>query len=528
MGLPRVSYADGIRKHQAVQFGGYNHNLYAGDGEIWDMENLTSDLFPLLSSRRPRYKLRTLAKPNGFYARDGLYWVDGTGFYRDGILKGTVTDGRKQFESLGAYIVILPDMAYYNVLTDVFGSINAAWSGAAVIEDGTYAGESAKANTIRAQDGSWDTYFKAGDAVTISGAQAHPENNMTLVIREIDGDKLRFYENSFVIGEAGDSESALTVSRTAPELDFICQNENRLWGCRGDEIYASKLGDIFNWNVFDGLTTDSYAVSVGSAGDFTAACSYLGYPVFFKEDMIYKVYGDRPGNFQVMSSASLGVEAGSHASLAIAGEILFYQSRAGIVAYSGGIPQPVCDAFGTVRYKNAVGGSNARKYYVSMEDAEGSWSLFAYDTGRGLWHREDSLHAIGFGWSGELHFLDADGNIWLSGDARTVPQGAQTEGPLESMAEFGDFVEADPNRKGSTKLQLRIEADAGAQVTVLIQFDSDGVWHTVQVLETETKKSFYLPIIPRRSDHFRLRLEGRGGWRLYSLVRESYSGSEIH
>ena len=89
-------------------------------------------------------------------------------------------------------------------------------------------------------------------------------------------------------------------------------------------------------------------------------------------------------------------------------------------------------------------------------------------------------------------------------------------------------MEADPNRKGSTKLQLRIEADAGAQVTVLIQFDSDGVWHTVQVLETETKKSFYLPIIPRRSDHFRLRLEGRGGWRLYSLVRESYSGSEIH
>ena len=66
-----------------------------------------------------------------------------------------------------------------------------------------------------------------------------------------------------------------------PELDFLCENENRLWGCKGDTIYASKLGDPFNWNVFDGVSTDSYAVDVGSAGDFTGCFAYRGYPVFF-------------------------------------------------------------------------------------------------------------------------------------------------------------------------------------------------------------------------------------------------------
>ena len=80
---------------------------------------------------------------------------------------------------------------------------------------------------------------------------------------------------------------------------------------------------------------------MGSPGDFTACFSYLGYPCFFKEEYIYKVYGSKPSNFQVMSSASLGVEKGSHKSLAIAGEILFYLSRVGVVAYSGGIPQSV-------------------------------------------------------------------------------------------------------------------------------------------------------------------------------------------
>ena len=523
--LPSMVNASGIRKYQQVRFGGYNHNLYAQDGELWDMENLTSDFFPLLSPRRPRYQVETLTKPNGLYAKDGLYWVDGTGFYAEGEKKGDVSDSKKVFSSLGAYIIILPDKAYYNKLTGEFGSLAASWSGSAKIQNGTYAGEEAEANTIYAAGANWADRFNVGDAVTISGAETHPENNVTIVIREIDGDSLRFYENSFVISEGGDTET-LTISRDVPDLDFLCENENRLWGCKGDTIYASKLGDPFNWNVFDGLSTDSYAVDVGSAGDFTACCSYLGYPVFFKEENIYKVYGDRPSNFQVMGSASLGVETGSHLSLAIAGEVLFYLSRAGIVSYSGGIPQSIAEPFGTVRYKNAVGGSDGVKYYVSMEH-EGGFTLFVYDTRYGLWYKEDDTKAVGFGWDRELYFLDAAGPLWLNGNARETPGGAAREGAVSSMAEFADFVENSPNKKGTGKLQLRVELDAGAEVKIEMQFDSDGVWRLVDKLETTVKRSFYLPIIPRRSDHYQIRLTGTGDWKLYSLARENYIGSEL-
>lgn len=525
--LPEMVYTDGIRKYGQTQFGGYDHRLGAGDGTLWDMKNLTSDLYPLLSARRPRWLVETLTKPNGLYARDGLYWVDGTGFYADGEKKGDVSDSRKQFSSLGAYLIILPDKAYYNRLTGEFGSLEASWSGSAKLQDGTYAGEEAEANTIYAAGADWDSRFKVGDAVTISGCTVHESNNQTIVIREIDGDSLRFYENSFTIGEGGDQESALTVARETPDLDFLCENENRLWGCRGSTIYASKLGDPFNWNVFDGLSTDSYAVDVGSAGDFTGCCAYLGYPVFFKEEHIYKVYGDRPSNFQVMSSASLGVEAGSHASLAIAGEVLYYLSRVGIVAYSGGIPQSVSAPFGAERYRNGVAGSDGVKYYVSLEQADGGHALFVYDTQKGMWHREDNLEAVGFGWDTELYFLDAAGKLWLNGNTRTVPEGAEPEGTVESMAEFGDFTEGDANKKGTAKLQVRMELDAGATVAVETQFDSDGEWRAVTTLTATVKRSFYLPIIPRRADHFRIRFRGTGGWRLYSLVRESYSGSEM-
>ena len=95
IGLPSMAYGDGISKRKQVKFGGYNHTLAAENGDLWDMENLTSDFYPLLSPRTRRWTCRTLMKPNGLYAHDGLYWADGTGFYADGELKGIVTDGHK-------------------------------------------------------------------------------------------------------------------------------------------------------------------------------------------------------------------------------------------------------------------------------------------------------------------------------------------------------------------------------------------------------------------------------------------------
>ena len=80
-GLPEMVYRDGITKRGQVQFGGYNHTPAAQDGELWDMRNLSSEYYPLLSPRRPRRHLRYIIKANGFYAHDGLFWVDGTGFY---------------------------------------------------------------------------------------------------------------------------------------------------------------------------------------------------------------------------------------------------------------------------------------------------------------------------------------------------------------------------------------------------------------------------------------------------------------
>lgn len=531
MSLPSPPLGDRITKGRQARFDGLDHNLGAGDGAIWDMRNLTGDLFPLLATREKRRLVRTLSTPNGLTAWDGLVWVDGDGLYYKGEHKGTVANSRKRFAALGAYLVILPDKKYLNTLTGEFGSLESRWSGSSLtFTNGKLFEEEAEANCIQAAGVSWESFFKAGDAVAISGCTKHTANNKTPVIREIDGDKLYFYENVFTLdGEEGTTPytetGTLKIERTVPDLEFLLENENRLWGCAGDTIYASKLGDIFNWNVYEGLDTDSYAVDTGSAGPFTGCVSFLGYPIFFKEDRIFKVYGSRPENYQIMSSATLGVAKGSDRSIAIAGEMLFYLSSAGFMLYSGGIPQPIGDAFGRLRLKNAVGGSDGLKYYASAQDNTRAKRLFVYDSRHQTWHVEDEVVPVAFCREDAVTYLLAeDGKLWTVGGTGTGTE----EADFTWFAEFSDFTDDSPDKKSVVRLQIRLELDEGAECRALIRYDSVGDWEQAgAVMETDVKRSRILPLIPRRADHYRLRLEGKGGCRVYAITRSYDPGSEL-
>ncbi len=510
-------YSDRIGQDVQVKFGGLDRRLAACDGAIRDMMNMCGDEYPLAMSGKGLAMLIPVTAPCGIYARGGVYYAANNAFYKlgDDTEKGSLTDTPKRFACLGDYIVILPDKKYYRISDGTMGTLEASWSGTASFADGTYAGEEAEGCRIVTTGTAFP--FGVGDAVTISGAKT-AANNQTIIIREISDDKksLGFYEHSFTV-ETGQT---LTIERKVPDMDFICENENRLWGCKGSEIYASKPGDPFNWNVFDGLASDSYAVSVGSAGDFTACVSYLGYPIFFKEDQIYKVYGSKPSNYQVMASATLGVAEGSSGSLAIAGEILYYHSKIGIMAYSGGIPQCVSEVLGNTAFTGAVGGSDGEKYYVSMAES-GVYSLYIYDTGVRQWYRVDSTRAVGFAYdSGAMYVMSGDNRILKF--RKDLSPG---EAYISSELEFADFVEGSPNKKSTAKLLVRVELEQYSSLKILMSFDG-GAYTEVATLMTKGKESYYLPILIRRCDRFRIKFQGSGiGWRLYSLTREYSEGS---
>ena len=607
MALPYMSDKGMFRPTVRTQFGGLNNNLAARDGEIVWMENMSSREFPLLTPRKPRAWVRSISKPYGLGARDALYWVSGTGFYYDGVLKGSVTEGDKQFAAMGQMICIFPDKKYYDIDSGTFGNLAAGVTGLTGVQfrNGTYAGVPAEANTIYKAGAAWA--FSAGDAIAISGCTTHPANNKTAIVREVDGDYLRFYENTFeldstirytagaeglpagtyhfeeggqftlstdlsegdtltwngtsitaVIGgvtstitvTAGDDgellvfsdiptdyteAGTLSLGREVPDLDYICVNENRLWGCKGDTIYASALGDPFNFNVFDGLSTDSWQSAVPDEGDFTACVSYGGYPIFFKEDSICKVQGDKPSNFQWTISSRFGVKEGSSHSLAIAGETLFYLSRAGICAYHGGAPRVISDALGAnTRWAEASGGSDGIRYYVSLTDYDDSdvSGLYVFDTRYSVWHREDYSYGLFAFCDESLYMLTNSGDLWrLDGDTHY----GNSEGYIEWQVKFADsdnFYEttdtSSQNKKGPLRLLIRATLARNTEIVVKIKYD-DGTTHTVGTLtgtSSAKKKTYIIPLILRRCDHYRISLDGTGDAAIYSFTTERYSGSQ--
>ena len=519
MKLPQLQEIPYSRR-QTIEFKGYNHNPHIADGEFYDTKNVTSSFYPVLSPRKPRGVVQAIATPHGIFAKNKLAWVDGVNFIYDGAIKGTLTDGEKQFASMGAYIIIFPDKVAYNTATDEFRALEnevttdetVFYVGSGV--DGTPA-DGGENVYIKLACSGIEEGFKVYDGVTISGSDM-PGLNKSTVIQYVG-------EGFIVIPGTLDSNTyqygPMTIKRTVPHMDFFTESENRLWGCSSvnHEIYASKLGDPFNWNCYEGISTDSYAATIASDGDFTGAFTFNGIVLFFKEDIVHKVYGNKPSNYQIMGNICRGVAEGSEKSIAIVNETLYYLSRNGVVAYHGSMPESVSHAFGEEKYTDGVAGALGNKYYISMKDRSGQYSLFVMDESLGIWHREDDLKAISFAaLDGKLYFIEGT-NI------KMMDSGSET---IEWYVESGEFTERSMLKKYIMKLQFLLELEEGSTFELWISYDG-GEWEKVKTISTPGKRSYLVPVKTRRCDYYKTKLSGQGAFKLHAMSKTFADGSDI-
>ena len=561
-------------------FGGYNHNLRISNSEFYDMSNLTSNEYPVMSTRNKRGIVKKLDSCNGIMAKGKLAYIEGKKLvygdkphYIDTLLdEKDLGERKRQLVSFGAYLIIFPEGIMFNTENEKFGSLGARYDSKGEVKfemcnaesseikyeakpdapanpkNGEYWLDiSSKPNALKVYSKTsemWVTVptcyvkitatgigelFEIYDGVTISGCTAAGTSdlNNTMVI----WDKGEHYIT--VIGILEDmvtQQDVLTVERKIPTMEFITESENRLWGCHYgvvdgkpvNEIYACKLGDAKNWNCFMGIASDSYAVSLGSDGVFTGAITHRGSPLFFKENCIHKIYGNLPSNYQVLTTNCRGVQRGSEKSLSIVNEVLFYKSASDVCAYEGSLPTSVSGNLGSVRYSNAVAGSIDGKYYISMEDSSGKWHLFVFDTIKNMWHREDNTHAKYFCTLGTDLYYVTDDNIIMT----TTGTGESKEGKIKWFAETGNIGYSYPDNKYLSKLNLRMNLNIDSSVALYIQYDSFGEWERKWTMNGVGTKSFTIPIIPKRCDHFKMRFEGEGDCKIFSVTKVLEMGSD--
>ena len=491
----------------------------------------------------------------------------------------------KRIVTMGAYLIILPDKRYYNTVNpEDRGSIERLWASAGNVtytlcdmdgndypanhmhvsdtdpldgtpepEEGDYwLNTSQKPHTLsKLYDGEWigvsslyvkisapgiGAGLKAQDGVQISGIAYSGDNdslkeqletlNAGNIAAAVDDD---FIVVAGIIDETY-TQTAGTVraDRRMPALDYVVECNNRLWGCRYGQqdgemvntIYACALGDFKNWEKFMGTAMDSYYVQVGTDGPFTGAAVHRGSPYFFKAHCVHKVYGEKPSNFQTILTECDGVRPGCADTLAAHNGILYYVGTNSVNMFES-LPEPIGQALGG-KVLEGTAGKAGPVYYLSARDESGDWSLYAFDTERRLWHRQDDSRALAFAeMDGEAYMLLANGLLYsLSGAA-----GEPEAGDVTWFAETAEMGYEYPDHKYLSRFLLRLKMDETATCSVSIQYDSSGIWEPKGSIQGQGRvKIFLLPIVPRRCEHLKLRMEGHGTMSLYGIARELAMG----
>ncbi len=665
-----------IAKSSALQeeFRGLNHNNFLDDAELYDMKNMSVDNYPYASPRRKRgvfkdsngntfgkytYKTGATAYCNGIATKQGFCFVEGNRFYyksnEDSVYHdiGEVSNGEKQFVSLGAYILIFPDKKYFWSLmyqhyenteennkwldahglkrSEYFGNLEANVQFSTVkmnmcnvygedytfdyvqkdmpdenkvtVENGTmwldissspakmmeysssYSGWlEITSNYIKITvEGDITELFKNYDGVSITGfPEILKDFNGSTVMYNVEKTEDNSHSYMVVPGiltpqEVAEADKNITfnssdnsitytaninngaerisVKRTVPNMDFVCELDNRIWGCSNEnhEIYSSKLGDPFNFNCFLGLSTDSYVATIGSDGDFTGCISHLGYVLFFKEDCVHKIYGTKPTNYQITNVALRGVQRGCERSMCIVNETLFYKAKNGVMMYQGSLPECISDELGTEYYMEAVAGSCGNKYYISMKDSKGSWWLFVYDTATGLWHKEDNTH---FKYTlttlTEMYYIDGDdyslntilgtgeefsvkrlvnSNLNTPSEYVTTKYVIEPEKDFDWSMESGDLYAGTIDNKYISKLRILMQLQKDTIINIFLKYDNEKDWHCVCTKKYKysgsTKNTYNIPIIPRRSHRMKMKISGVGYCLIQAIARSVEQGSEL-
>lgn len=573
-------------KESTLKFLGYNHTQNVPDGAFFDMKNISTADYPSMSLRRKRGKVKTFTRFQGMMEKDGhIAYVDNGKLYIDGALKsGTLTNtGMKTLVKMGSNIIVFPDKKWFGNTDsgslDVTNNFNGTVSmvpcnqkGATIIaqaesyykthepQNGDYmlyeADGKSSLKIYSAATQLWSavptTYVKItatnigaslepGDGVVISSTLF--TDGKSTFLTNVDSDKWpekRSYGNFVIhskdtnyiivpgfIGSSVNTSGKLSVERKAPEMSFVVECQNRLWGCSADghEVYCCKLGDFKNWNCFAGISTDSWAATIGSDGLFTGAASYMGHPIFFKEDSIIRVTISSQGAHRINETIARGIKAGSDKSLCQVNELLYYHSLDGVCVYDGQFPQKISDALGAVIYSNAVAGTINGRYYICMGDTKPS--LFTYKDG--LWAKEDNIRVDQFcNISGNLQFVS--NNVLYSIDGVT----GELEKDFDWFAETGKlgFVSVS-QRSGRDigmcnlhKVSIKMSLENKSFASLEVEYDSSGEWIQAWQLYGKGTQTFVAQFKPRRCDHFRLRLKGHGDAKVYAITRTYVEGGD--
>lgn len=419
MEMPYLAVSNQKIKDEILQFRGFDNSPGARLDTLHHTKNLSAAKYPYAVTRGPREVINTLTNPKALFAAGKLCWVDGTDFYYDGTIKGTVTAGPKSIVDINGHVVIFPDKVYYDYIGNLWGSF------------------------------------------------------------------------------------------TSPDIDYATVWNNRVWGVKDQDIYASKLGDFKLWSTFDGLSSDSYATDVAGNQPFNGIVAYQNHITLFQLDnKFYEVYGDKPSNFSVHEVTVIGTL--NSKAIEEVNSMLYYLHRNGVQVYSGGLPRPISENIDK-KYVSGVFGSDKKVLYASLYDGT-SYDLFTYDTYANLWYREDNLSVIDFAFlDGVLYGLAADGSVIKFNSGIEV---------VDWELETQEFTYQVTRKKQLKEMYIRLDIELGSEAYVYIRYDNKSYDLVKRLAYNPYYKLATVALPVRKCESFQVKIAGKGSVTIKEIYKK--------
>ncbi len=501
--LPKLRYKEKKHRRQTLSFAGLNMTDMLSEGELTECIGLSGERAPYLSPRYADRLVHSFDDPHGIFAAGGLLYIaDGDGLFSyDGEYVRKVASGlepsEKQFVFIGGALCIFPDKKCFfpdsGLLTDMQLSV-------------TFSGFELGENYLKRTDGG-ELPFSVNDAVELSGASLYADNRTFAIITGAQRDTLYFDSSLFKPQSGADT---ITVTRPVPDFDFVCEHDNRLWGVKGNRIYASWLGMPCNFFAYDTAHSQaSFYADVGSEGEFTACVSCPSYVAFMKGDKLHKLYGSKPSNYRLSLSRVAGVEAGSSASAVISNDCVIYNSADGVYAYGGGEPEYL--SFKTGRLgSDACAVCQNGVYHIAVT-RDSKRLLYSYELRRGLWFCDGERQVRSMAaCRGSVWYLSSDGGLYELGGSGEVGEWSA------KLAPFSDGA----NLRRYSRIFLKLWLADGASVKVTA--DNGSGKRSVFIRRADEDTRYELPLPYYNGSSLRVSLSGRGKCLLKGIIREYF------
>ena len=525
------------------QWAGLNKNALIADNQFAAMTNASTKNFPILSPRPSRTAVVTLDGVGwALYAAPTVVcWVDGTSFKYNGTTEGTVTASLKSMAELNGKIAIFPDKKTYDYVDDEFAVMigqlqiqKAGYDTNGVYDFSVDETKICNKNIVQILPSTSYTLVndKSYTVASVYYFDANVEFISTAAVNfsAFTTPATAYYMNLDITGTDVSAEVSITngvypTESAIPALDYIAELNNRMWGVKGDRIYSTALGDINDWTRYSvptTLTTDSWTVDTGSAGDFTGLARYNNTMYAFKKHSMWKLFGSDSTNFEFVRISGIGCISAKTIK-EVNGKLYFLGSK-GIYSFDAGYPQLISRDLNETYTSGTAGGDN-RRYYISLYNSA-TYSLYVYDTETKIWMREDASQITEFIYqysaavpNGYIIALNASDNKLYYYDigSETVTMELTTK----------EWTNDTFNRKGTNRIHILADLETGTTMNILVKINN-GAWSTVKsAYGTAELNHLVVPISVSRANHFQIGLVMVGEGKIYSLEREMYVGSKV-